>query len=89
MSIDIDWDALTSGPEGAELAENIRAFVHEKFQEVPLPSFIRSVQVHSFDFGEPHIDHTSYSEVMSSTLTFFLKTNRLRVGINGEPNLFY
>ena len=52
MSIDIDWTRLTSGPDGVELAESIRDFIHEKFQQVELPRFIRSVNVHSFAFGE-------------------------------------
>jgi mitochondrial distribution and morphology protein 12 len=52
MSIEIDWDALTTGTEGAELAESIRVFIHEKFQEVDLPKFIRSVEVHNFEFGD-------------------------------------
>ena len=52
MSIDIDWEGLTAGPEGLELAESIKDFIHAKFQQVQLPRFIRSVQVHSFDFGE-------------------------------------
>ena len=51
MSVDLHWHALTSGPDGAFLAEQIRAFVHDRFQKVPLPRFIRSVHVHSFDFG--------------------------------------
>lgn len=51
MSIDIDWESLTTGPEGLVLAESIRDFVHDKFQQVQLPGFIRSVHVHSFDFG--------------------------------------
>ncbi|KAL5335335.1 hypothetical protein BJX70DRAFT_401644 [Aspergillus crustosus] len=51
MSIEVDWATATSGPDGEALAERIRSFIHEKFQEVPLPRFIRSVQVHSFDFG--------------------------------------
>src|ERR1700710_1456498 len=51
MSIEVDWGAATSGPDGEALAERIRSFVHDKFQEVPLPRFIRSVQVHSFEFG--------------------------------------
>lgn len=51
MSIEVDWAAATSGPDGEALAERIRSFVHDKFQQVPLPRFIRSVQVHSFDFG--------------------------------------
>lgn len=51
MSIEIDWQTATSGPDGEQLAERIRAFIHDRFQQVPLPRFIRSVQVHSFDFG--------------------------------------
>lgn len=51
MSIDVDWRTATSGPDGEALAERIRSFVHDKFQQVALPRFIRSVQVHSFDFG--------------------------------------
>lgn len=52
MSIDIDWETLTTGPEGLALADSIKDFIHEKFQKVELPRFIRSVHVHSFDFGK-------------------------------------
>ncbi len=52
MSIDINWETITSGPDGEALAESIRSFVHDKFQQVTLPGFIRSVEVHSFDFGK-------------------------------------
>ncbi len=52
MSIDIDWDSLTTGTEGIALAETIRLFVDDKFQQIHLPGFIRSVHVHSFDFGQ-------------------------------------
>ncbi|KAF2033142.1 hypothetical protein EK21DRAFT_59395 [Setomelanomma holmii] len=51
MSIDINWDTLTGGADGIARAETIRAFIHDKFQQVTLPRFIRSVHVHSFDFG--------------------------------------
>ncbi|OQD78210.1 hypothetical protein PENDEC_c001G05676 [Penicillium decumbens] len=51
MSIEVDWATATSGPDGEALAERIRSFVHDKFQQVALPRFIRSVQVHSFEFG--------------------------------------
>jgi distribution and morphology protein 12 len=51
MSIDINWDTLTGGVDGTARAETIRAFIHDKFQQVTLPRFIRSVHVHSFDFG--------------------------------------
>ncbi|KAH7027545.1 uncharacterized protein B0I36DRAFT_327314 [Microdochium trichocladiopsis] len=52
MSIDLNWDTLTSGPEGEALAASIRDFVHTKFQAVPLPRFIKSVAVHEFEFGK-------------------------------------
>jgi distribution and morphology protein 12 len=51
MSIDLNWETLTTGPDGIALAEKIRDFVHEKFQTVTLPRFIKSVNVHAFDFG--------------------------------------
>jgi len=51
MSFQINWDALTGGPEGDVLAETIRAFIHDRFQQVELPKLIRSVKVHAFDFG--------------------------------------
>ncbi|CAK7273276.1 Mitochondrial distribution and morphology protein 12 [Sporothrix epigloea] len=51
MSIDLNWEALTTGPDGQELANSIRDFIHSKFQTVPLPRFIKSVTVHDFDFG--------------------------------------
>lgn len=58
MSVDIRWDTITSGPDGQELAEKVRAFIHDKFQQITLPRFISSVSVHSFDFGKdcPEID---------------------------------
>lgn len=58
MSVDIQWETLTAGPDGVRLAESIRAFIHDRFQQVTLPRFIRSVRVHSFDFGgvAPEID---------------------------------
>lgn len=51
MSIDINWEKLTGGSDGSARAEAIRAFIHDRFQQVTLPRFIRSVHVHSFDFG--------------------------------------
>ncbi|KAL8827903.1 MAG: hypothetical protein Q9191_002909 [Dirinaria sp. TL-2023a] len=52
MSIEIDWEGLSTGAEGSELAESIRSFIDDKFQQVHLPGFIRSVRVHSFHFGK-------------------------------------
>ncbi|KAA8575147.1 hypothetical protein EYC84_004354 [Monilinia fructicola] len=51
MSIDLNWETLTTGPDGIALAEKIRDFVHGKFQTVTLPRFIKGVKVHTFDFG--------------------------------------
>ena len=51
MSIDLNWETLTTGPDGQELAHRIRDFIHEKFQAVQLPRFIKSVTVHDFEFG--------------------------------------
>ncbi|KAF1973703.1 mitochondrial distribution and morphology protein 12 [Bimuria novae-zelandiae CBS 107.79] len=51
MSIDINWETLTGGSDGSARAEAIRSFIHDRFQQVTLPRFIRSVHVHSFDFG--------------------------------------
>ncbi|EPE03444.1 mitochondrial inheritance component mdm12 [Ophiostoma piceae UAMH 11346] len=51
MSIDFNWETLTTGPDGQELAHRIRDFIHSKFQSVPLPRFIKSVTVHDFEFG--------------------------------------
>ena len=52
MSVEIQWDIITSGADGRQLAEQVRAFIHDRFQQVELPRFIRSVKVHSFDFGD-------------------------------------
>ena len=51
MSIDLNWETVTGGPDGQELADKIRDFIHTKFQSVPLPRFIKSVTVHDFQFG--------------------------------------
>ncbi|KAJ5091339.1 hypothetical protein NUU61_006209 [Penicillium alfredii] len=67
MSIEVDWATATSGPDGEALAERIRSFVHDKFQQVALPRFIRSVQVHSFDFGTiaPDLEIKDFCEPFS------------------------
>ncbi|EME82677.1 uncharacterized protein MYCFIDRAFT_164040 [Pseudocercospora fijiensis CIRAD86] len=52
MSVDVNWEALTGGDDGAALAETIRQFVHERFQSISLPNLIRSVSVHAFEFGK-------------------------------------
>ncbi|KAK3904743.1 hypothetical protein C8A05DRAFT_31456 [Staphylotrichum tortipilum] len=52
MSIDLNWETVTGGPDGQELADKIRDFIHTKFQSVPLPRFIQSVTVHDFQFGK-------------------------------------
>ena len=67
MSIDIDWESLTTGPEGLALAETVRVFIDEKFQQVHFPGFIRSVHVHSFDFGQecPLVELKDISDPLS------------------------
>ncbi|KAF2211766.1 hypothetical protein CERZMDRAFT_98198 [Cercospora zeae-maydis SCOH1-5] len=52
MSIEINWEALTGGPDGEALAETIRDFIHDRFQSIALPKLIRSVAVHKFEFGK-------------------------------------
>lgn len=51
MSIELNWETVTAGPDGEALAETIRSFIHDRFQAVTLPRFIKSVKVHTFDFG--------------------------------------
>ena len=51
MSIDLNWATLITGPDGLNLSNSIRDFIHDKFQSVPLPRFIKSVKVHDFEFG--------------------------------------
>jgi distribution and morphology protein 12 len=51
MSIEINWDTLTTGSDGEALAETIRAFIHDRFQQIALPRMIRSVKCHAFEFG--------------------------------------
>lgn len=50
-TVDINWDTLTAGPDGLQLEEKVREFIATKFENITLPRFIRSVQVHSFKFG--------------------------------------
>lgn len=51
MSIDLNWNTLTTGSDGVALSTSIRDFVHSKFQSVTLPRFVKSVKVHDFEFG--------------------------------------
>lgn len=51
MSVDLAWDDITSGADGAALAKTIRDFIHTKFQQITLPRFISAVHVHTFKFG--------------------------------------
>lgn len=51
MSIDLNWETLTTGPDGDALALRIRDFIHDKFQTIKLPRFLKSVTVHAFEFG--------------------------------------
>lgn len=64
MSVDISWDAITSGADGEALAEKIRDFIHDKFQQITLPRFIKTVHVHEFHFGSacPEVDIKDISD---------------------------
>ncbi|KAK6539398.1 Mitochondrial distribution and morphology protein 12 [Orbilia ellipsospora] len=51
MAVDINWPALTTGPDGKEYADALCDFFHDKFQQIPFPKFLRSVSVVSFHLG--------------------------------------
>jgi mitochondrial distribution and morphology protein 12 len=51
MSVNIDWETITGGPDGQKLADQVRDFMHERFQQISLPRFLKAVHVHSFTFG--------------------------------------
>jgi len=85
MSIDIDWESLTTGPDGLELAESIRAFIHDKFQQVALPQFIKSVEVHSFDFGK-ECPTVELKDVCDPLPDFYEDDDEDETGEEGEPS---
>ncbi|KAF3934231.1 hypothetical protein ABW20_dc0109331 [Dactylellina cionopaga] len=51
MAVDINWPALTTGPDGKDYADALCDFFHDKFQQIPFPKFLRSVSVVSFNLG--------------------------------------
>lgn len=51
MSIEINWDRLTE-EGGDQLSESIRRFLDQRFKEMTLPSYLKSISVTSFDLGE-------------------------------------
>lgn len=51
MSIEINWEKLTED-SGDQLSETIRQFLDQRFQEMALPSYLKSISVTSFDLGE-------------------------------------
>ncbi|KAK6338844.1 Mitochondrial distribution and morphology protein 12 [Orbilia brochopaga] len=51
MAVDINWPALTTGPDGKVYADALCEFFHEKFQQIAFPKFLRSVSVVSFNLG--------------------------------------
>ena len=46
MSIDLDWSKLDDA-----LAEKVRDSLNERFQSLPLPSMLKSIEIVSFEFG--------------------------------------
>lgn len=84
MSVEIDWNAVTGGADGLELAEAIRAFVHDKFQQVALPRFIRSVKVHGFEFGHEPPD-VEIKDICDPLDDFYEDYSDLDDDEHGEP----
>lgn len=50
MSFEINWEKLQDD-DGAQLSETIRAFLDQRFKEMTLPSYLKSISVTSFDLG--------------------------------------
>src|SRR5271155_4570560 len=46
MSVALDWSKLDEA-----LADKVRDFLNERFQSLPLPSMLKSIEVVSFEFG--------------------------------------
>jgi hypothetical protein len=46
MSVDLDWSKLDE-----ILAERVRDSLNERFQSLPLPSMLKSIEIVSFEFG--------------------------------------
>src|SRR5208282_3218579 len=46
MSVDLDWSKLDEA-----LAEKVRDFLNERFQNLSLPSMLKSIEIVSFEFG--------------------------------------
>lgn len=51
MSIEINWNKLKED-DGDQLSETIRQFLDQRFQEMTLPSYLKSISVTSFDLGK-------------------------------------
>lgn len=51
MSVEINWDRLTED-NGDQLSETIRQFLDQRFKEMILPSYLKSISVTSFDLGK-------------------------------------
>lgn len=51
MSIEINWDTLMEDG-GGQLSETIRLFLDQRFKEMALPSYLKSISVTSFDLGK-------------------------------------
>jgi mitochondrial distribution and morphology protein 12 len=92
MSVDIAWDTFTNGEDGEALADQIRVFVHDKFQQVDLPRFIKSVNVHSFAFGSacPEIQIKDISDPLPDFYEDYASDEsdpgRASEGSTGDPN---
>lgn len=56
MSFEINWEKLLE--DGDQLSETIRSFLDQRFKEMTLPSYLKSISVTSFDLGNiaPNIE---------------------------------
>lgn len=84
MSVDINWETLTGGPDGQELAETIREFVNDRFQQTQFPKLIRSVKVHAFDFGSVAPDIT-LKDVCNPLPDFYDTQDEAEDGLDDAP----
>lgn len=49
MSFEINWETLQA--DGDQFSESIRAFLDNRFKEMTLPSYLKSISVTSFELG--------------------------------------
>ncbi|KAJ3193994.1 Inorganic pyrophosphatase, partial [Irineochytrium annulatum] len=63
MSFDINWSLLSDG----EVAEKLRTWLNDRFQEIERPSFLGPLHVAELEFGDvpPHVEIQDITDVAS------------------------